>query len=62
MCQPSEVCSIATMKIKYLNETGQSKFGTCVPIGSCSNTAGCQLAIVNLPSDVISQECKVLYI
>ena len=56
------MCSVATMKIKYLNETGQSKFGTCVPSGSCSNTAGCQLAIVNLPSDVISQECKVLYI
>ena len=60
-CQLSEVCSVAMMKIKYGNETGQGKIGNCVPNSFCSDTAGCQLATFNLPSNVTFQECKVLF-
>lgn len=32
-----------------------------VPNSFCSDTAGCQLATFNLPSNVTFQECKVLF-
>ena len=61
-CQPAEVCGVATITIKYGEETGQGKIGSCVTNSSCSSTSGCQLAIANLPSGVSSEECKVIYI
>ena len=61
-CQSQEICGVATMKTKYLGETGQSKLGTCVPQSYCTDAAGCQLAQKFLPTGVSSQECKVLYI
>lgn len=60
-CQLSEVCGVATMKIKYGNESGQGKIGSCVPNSSCSDTDGCRLANLNLPSNVTMRECKVLF-
>ena len=61
-CQPTEVCGVATVTMKYGGVTGQGKIGSCVPNSFCSGTIGCQLAIKNLPSGVSSEECKVLYI
>ena len=61
-CQHSEVCGVATITIKYGTETGQGKIGSCAPNSSCSSTIGCQLAIANLSSGVLSEECKVLYV
>lgn len=60
-CQLSEVYGVVMMKIKYANETGQGKIVNCVPNSFCSDTAGCQLANFNLPSNVTFQECKVLF-
>ena len=60
-CQLSEVYGVVMMKMKYANETGQGKIVNCVPNSFCSDTAGCQLANFNLPSNVTFQECKVLF-
>ena len=61
-CTSSQVCGIATMTITFNGEAGQGKIGACVAKSSCSDSAGCQLAIRYLPSGTLSQECKVLYI
>lgn len=61
-CHKQQICGVATMKIKYLGEIGQSKLGTCVPHRYCTDAAGCQLALKYLPTGVSSQSCKVLYI
>ena len=60
-CQPTEVCGVATVTIRYNNETGQGKVSGCVPNSFCSSTTACQLAIANLISGVSSDECKVFY-
>lgn len=62
ICQPADVCGVATVTIRYNNETGQGKVGGCLPNSFCSSTTACQLAIENLPSGVSSDECKVSYI
>ena len=61
-CQPSEVCGVATLTIKFDGKTGESKIGGCAHISNCSSTNGCQLAIANLLCGISSEECKVLYI
>ena len=59
-CQSQEICGVATMKTKYLGETGQNKIGACVPHSYCTDAAGCQIAHKFLPTGVSSQGCKVL--
>lgn len=61
-CTPSQVCGVASMTITFNGEAGQGKIGACVTKGSCSDSAGCQLANQYSPSGALSQECKVLYI
>lgn len=61
-CTSSQVCGVATMNITFYGEAGQGKIGACITKDSCSDSAGCQLAIQYLPTGVLSQECKVLYI
>ena len=61
-CQPSEVCGVVTLTIKFDRKTGESKIGGCAHISNCSSTTGCQLAIANLLCGIWSEECKVLYI
>ena len=47
-CQPSEVCGVVTLTIKFDRKTGESKIGGCAHISNGSSTTGCQLAIANL--------------
>ena len=61
ICHPADVCGVATVTIRYNNETGQGKVSGCVPNSFCSSTTACQLAIANLISGVSSDECKVFY-
>ena len=61
ICQPADVRRVATVTIRYNNETGQGKVGGCLPNSFCSCTTACQLAIANLTSGVSSDECKVFY-
>ena len=59
-CTTSQLCAVATIKGTYHGKLGQMKLGACVSKDSCSDTAGCNLALANLPSGATSQECKVL--
>lgn len=61
-CQPTEVCGVATVTMKYGGVTRPGKIGSCVPHSSCSGAIRSQVVITNLPSGVSSEECKVLYI
>ena len=63
ICRDMEVCATSTMNIKFGDEAGKMKAGTCLSKKFCSDkNLGCSyMKKTFAQSSILEEQCKVCY-